>query len=794
MAQDIPPPPALGPAELAAIPVAGGTASAGPEGGRDLYLEVFVNGRPMNLITRFTDLGDGVLSADAQELRNSGVLPDGAATSGEVRLDQIPGLGWRLIEPEQTIRFIVPDELLAPHMLDGAGGADGMLDEDGQPVAPQVDHGYGLVLNYGLSFEGYRASGGEIERTNSGSFDARIFMPLGALTHGFLVYQDQGRDYRYRRLDTYWRSAFPGRRMQVQLGDIATRGPGWSRPVRLGGVMVERNFGLRPDLVTLPLPGFEGSAALPSSVEVYSNSIRTYAGEVPEGPFAINDLPFSTGSGVARVVVRDVTGRETVMNLPFLVSDELLRPGTVDFALSAGRPRLGIGSDSDRYAPDVYGVGTLRVGVTNRLTLMAHAEGGKDLTMGGLGATFGVGHWGTASLSFAQSRSDRHGDGRLVDASTQLSLGRTQFSARVTQSSGRFADVASVTADAELVEDELDEFPKHIAQMSFSMPLGPGWGNSASVFWSDASYRGAPDETSFGAAYSQQIWGDSSLTVTAMSLRGEYSDTVVGAQVYVPLGRRRDVSVLAERRDGRLRQYVSASGRSEDRIPGWEWRVQADHGEGANLQGSIARDGTLGRVEVGARLSDKSSSAGLRLDGSVVAAGGGVFLSRRIDDAFAVVDAGAPGVEVMAENRPIGKTGRSGKMLVPDLRAYDANTIAIDPMNLPLDAAVGTTEEIVRPAHHAGAKVDFGVEGSAQEGVIELLNPDGTPLEVGGRVLVNGVDENTLVGFDGEVFALGLQPRNQVAVSYPDGRACTANFDYADEPGTITEIRGVICQ
>lgn len=158
-----------------------------------------------------------------------------------------------------------------------------------------------------------------------------------------------------RRLDSYWRSDFPGRAIQVQLGDVVTRGPGWSRPVRLGGMTVERNFGLRPDLVTLPLPYFEGSAALPSTVEVFSDTIRSYAAEVPAGPFRIDDLPLSGGAGLARVVLRDVTGRETQVDMPFLVSEELLRAGMMDFAISAGRPRLGIGSETDRYADRTFG-------------------------------------------------------------------------------------------------------------------------------------------------------------------------------------------------------------------------------------------------------------------------------------------------------------------------------------------------------------------------------------------------------------------------------------------------------
>ena len=40
----------------------------------------------------------------------------------------------------------------------------------------------------------------------------------------------------------------------------------WTRPVRLGGGQVQRNFGIRPDLITMPLPSLSSSAAVASTV------------------------------------------------------------------------------------------------------------------------------------------------------------------------------------------------------------------------------------------------------------------------------------------------------------------------------------------------------------------------------------------------------------------------------------------------------------------------------------------------------------------------------------------------
>lgn len=772
---------------------------AGP--GQDLYLEVFVNGQPRNLVARFTDLGDGVLSADAIDLRTSGILP-GSDAVGEVRLDQIPGLGWRLIEPEQTIRFIVPDQALAPFELDA--GVDAFssapvdeVDEDGAaeaPIAGQIDHGTGLVLNYGVSLQSVAGPEDGFDTSASAQFDARFYAPVGALSHSFAVVPNVDGSYRHRRLDSYWRSSFPKRSVQVQIGDLATRGPGWSRPVRLGGMMVERNFGLRPDLVTIPLAGFEGQAALPSTVEVFSNSIQAYSADVPAGPFSIRDLPLATGSGVARVVVRDIAGNETEIDLPFLVSDQLLRPGMADFSVSAGRPRLGIGSDSDRYGDDIFGVATLRYGVSDALTVSAHAEGGSDLAMAGLGTSFRLAHLGTASFNAAHSRS---GDwqGSLVDVSTKFGLGRARVSGRVMRTAGQFTDIAALSAIPTLAGPDATEFPKQTAQLSLSVPMGlQVGGGGASLFLSDIRYGdGRPDDSTLGASYSRQLWGNASLTVGAASLRGARRDRAVSLNLNMPLGARHSVGAMTERRRNGTRHYLQANGRSDRGIPSWDWRLQADRADSSSVRGSAAVQGGLGRIEIAGHAQDGNRSLGLRVEGSVVAAGGGLFVSRQISDAFAVVDAGAPGVEVSAENRPVGRTGRSGKILVPDLRAYEVNKVTIDPLNLPLDAAIGATEMTVRPAHRAGATLDFQVEASAREALVELVDGGGRPLEVGGRVILNGGQDDFLVGFDGETFLSGLSDTNVIDVSYPDGRRCQATLGYADQPGSLTQMRGVPC-
>ncbi|MBC7739531.1 MAG: fimbrial biogenesis outer membrane usher protein [Candidatus Saccharibacteria bacterium] len=767
---------------------------------RELFLEVFINDAATGLITRFSETAGGGLTADGQELANTGILPLSKGAQGEIRVDQLPGVTYQIDEAAQTISFVAVEAALATKMITAAPEADTAAlgpppdAVTGEPEANHVDTGSGVVLNYNLSLETQIAGSGAMA---FGDFDFRLFLPIGALSHSFSLSEaEAGSDsaFSYTRLETFWRTALPNQAVQVQIGDITTRGPTWTTPVRLGGILIERNFDLRPDLVTIPLPGFEGSAAVPSTVDVYADSIRRFSTSVPAGPFSLTDLPFGTGSGNAEVILRDVTGHETRIDLPFMVSSDLMRKGLVDYAVALGRPRLGIGTETDRYGTDLVGAATLRFGLTNAITLATHVESGADLQMGGVGATFRVGTFGTASLNVAHSGSDL-GTGTLVDAQAGLTFGTVHASGRMMRTEGDFADIARATAESVGPDVTLPGLLISLNQLSISMPFGQGGAfGTASLFYADAHRFGAGPDSSLGVSYSRQIMHGSTLNVTLLAVKGDTSDVVMGLGLYIPLGDRVAAGAGIEHRDGNWRQTLSAAGHPADQTPGWNWQMQATHDIDTSLQASTSRQFAYGTLNLGTRLSGTEQSAGLRLEGALVASGGGLFATNRIDDAFAVVDAGAPGVDVLFENRSVGTTGRSGKLLVPGLRSYDTNSLAIDPATLPLDADVPATSSTIRPAHRSGVKVDFAISANPASAMVALVTPQGEPMPVGLTAVLTGTGEPFLIGYDGMVYALGLAAQNEMMVQTADGSTCRAEFAYVDEPGTISQIDGVVCQ
>ena len=110
-------------------------------------------------------------------------------------------------------------------------------------------------------------------------------------------------------------------------GDVISDALSWSTSVRMGGISYGRDFSLRPDLVTWPLPAFSGEAAVPTSVDLFINGYRSGSTRLQPGPFTLTNLPYINGAGDAVLVTTDALGRQVSTTLPFYVTAICLSRG-----------------------------------------------------------------------------------------------------------------------------------------------------------------------------------------------------------------------------------------------------------------------------------------------------------------------------------------------------------------------------------------------------------------------------------------------------------------------------------
>jgi outer membrane usher protein len=225
---------------------------------------------------------------------------------------------------------------------------------------------------------------------------------------------------------------------------------------------------------------------------------------------------------------------------------------------------------------------------------------------------------------------------------------------------------------------------------------------------------------------------------------------------------------------------------------GYGWRIGAERGANEREYASGSYRGQGGRIEAGVQRSDSGIAASASLDGAVVLADWDLFITNRIEDAFAIVDAGVAGVEVRRQNRAVGKTGRRGNILVPNLASYRSSRIDIDQDSLPLGAAIPTTSETVIPRELSGVVVNFGVEEDAAAALVTFRDEAGTYLPVGLEAQLIGGGA-FVIGYDGQAYMAGLTSANQVVVDLGDGRSCRAQFTYRPHPDGQNPTEDVLC-
>ncbi len=768
---------------------------------QDYQLDVSINGQPTKLVARFSHSGDGRFSSPASELRELGIkVADGVADGELVPLDSIGGLSYVYDEQMQAIAIEAGDDQRITKTYDARG------ERDGSKIATAD---YGAVLNYAA----FGALGGEddLSNFNGGSFsginaslDGRVFTPYGVLNQTAIAGMTLAQETSGLRLETTYTFTDQDNLVTWRGGDVISGGVGWSRPVRLGGMQAQRTFSIRPDLVTTPLPAVSGSAAVPSTVDVFVNGVKSHSQQVGAGPYQIDNIPSISGSGVAQVITRDAAGRESVQSLSFYTSPRLLRPGLYDFSVEGGYARRGFGVENFDYGVPAASA-TLRSGITDWLTAEVHAEGSEDLINAGAGFAVRAFDASVVGAAISASLSDQ-GTGTQFYGSFETKIGAVTINARAQHAIGDYDDLASLTARAD--NGRLSartagfsgigrnvfslEPPRAIDSITISAPLSFDKSTISAMFLRYEPENGERSDF-VTATYSRPLIANANMYATGFTDLNDSDQTGVYVGVSMPLDDGISVSAALASRQNAYSGYLDANKPVGPEAGSWGWRIRDFEGDNAYRTAAVGHRMSAARLEASLRQDENGVRGAGEIEGALAMLGGDVYMTNRIDDGFAVVDAHAPGVRVQRENVVAGVTNEDGKILIPNLNAYQKNKVAIDPMDLPLNAEFASTFDYATPGYKSGVYVNFDVKQARPSALVILKDAAGAFLPAGSEGRLEGSDEPFYVGYDGQAFIKGIGAVNTIRVSY-DGRDCTARFAFAPTDNIQPTIGPEVCQ
>jgi outer membrane usher protein FimD/PapC len=760
-----------------------------------LFLNISINSNTSEDLFAVKQSKDGKLYIRSGDLKALRVKMDEQIPDSKwVCLNELKGIRFKYLENEQSLNLQMPLSMLTGYSVDLTGQQ--ITSSNSLKMKPLN----AAILNYSL----YHTITND-ENIFSGSAEGIFNSAIGNFSSGVLYNGSNENSYSHEkwvRLESKWQYVDPEKVRIYTLGDFISNSSDWGSSVRLAGFQWSSAYSQRGDIVTSALPQFSGSAALPSTLDLYVNQQKIYSGLVPSGPFDIKQLPFISGNEVT-LVTTDATGQQSITKKPYYFSSKILAKGINEFSVDVGVPRYNYGLYSNDYDTATFASGAIRYGYSNSLTLSGGTEASTDglinLGTGFAKNLFGVGVI-NADIATSQYK-DENGYSALLGLEGRISK-NISFNSSYRRVFDNYFDLARVSQVRYLKDNQSNAEPQNYlnysaladeifrAGINYNFYAGYGvYVGYNQIKYSDNSYKLLSANLSGSL---NKNWG---FYTSAYKDYENYKDYgIYFALRYTPSTRINAITSFSND-SGKTTYRQEINGFTDPQIGsfGWGGYVERDtdaHADNASVYGSYrARAAYLtGRYN---RIGDNDQVA-VSATGSLVAAAGRIFAANEIGDGYAVVTNAGPQSQILNGGVNLGATDKSGRFLIANLRPYLSHHIYLDPSYLPLEWDVTSTNQTALVGYRQGTLVDFGAH-QVISGVVKVVDKNNSPLLPGYSVQING-QQDGVVGYDGEVFVPNLLQQNKLEVDLLDHGSCQVNFAYESKQYSAKKLGPYVCQ
>ncbi len=569
------------------------------------------------------------------------------------------------------------------------------------------------------------------------------------------------------------------------LGDTYATAGGLGGALFLGGVSVSRSFDLDPYFSRYPSFSLTGAVTTPSTVDVWVNGSVVKRQEVAPGPFQVTNLLLPAGSGTTRVVVRDVFGQEREITSGFYASTAVLAKGLSEFTYNLGFARENVSTESWGYGSLSF-LGRHRYGFSDSVTAELRLEADEHLVSGGPGFAWRLPFGELEGYVAASRDAGRNG---AAGSLAYRYIGRPVNFGAALRALGPYYAALGLRADQDRPRWDGSAF------------VGVQFGRLASVTlqYTRTVPRDAPSQTRLSISDSTGLTRTWNLILTYSRVR---QGTTEGNEAFVGL------SVFLGHATTALASYSHASGLNTGAIDvqrslpvgtGFGYRVNGSAGDGpSQANGLVQYNAPFGHYEAGLGRSGGETTSTLTVSGGVVALGGSVFLTRPVEESFALLRVpGVEGVRGSASNQEIGRTDSKGDLLIPNLIPYYGNRIGISDRDVPMDYEIDAVERTVATPLRGGAVVTFPVRrvtGVTGRIVVDVAGREVVPAY--GELTVTGPDGTARVspvGTEGAFFLENLPAGRHPAVLEYRETVCRFTLSLPASPSALVDIGTVRC-
>ena len=560
------------------------------------------------------------------------------------------------------------------------------------------------------------------------------------------------------RLNTTATLALPEKALLISAGDVITLGSEVQRPLRVGGIQIGSDFALRPDLITNPLPQFQGQVAVPTSVDLIVNDRRFQSSEIEAGEFRVHNIPMAAGRGEVSVVLRDELGQETVQTARIYTAPEMLDKGLSQWGAATGWIRRRFGTRSNDYR-DLVGTFYVRRGLTRSLTVGMSGEAGVGLWNVGAQAQGTIGAVAMLYGEARYSRTSREMGALLKLGAESVGRGVSGRVEAVLPTKG-YRDIAAQSGDGPVPRQFIGSLDFDLADSTrfqfsvarLSRPFDPSQLISA-------------EKTTVLRAAARHELTDRMTLAADVSFRKSAgrSELVAGLNLNMRFGPRTSASASLQHTAAETVAAQLSYFRPDTEIGEFGYAAHARVGERSRYAGTVAYRAPFARVAADAEYAAGNVAARVRAEGSLVIADKRIFARDRASDAYALVRTGnVGGVTVTHEHREVGRSDDSGRLLVTRITPLVPMQFDIAPDKLPSAAVARSTFRRMQASRGGVVLVDMDIE-AYRSVLLRVVDERGEPLPVGSTIVALPSGREYMVAFDGLVDFNGLSTDDWIA-------------------------------
>lgn len=579
-------------------------------------------------------------------------------------------------------------------------------------------------------------------------------------------------------------------------GDQTASTGALGQTMQLGGIGFYRAYAMDPSLITTPTARFIGATPVAGDVEVYVDGIRVYSAPVKPGTFELDNITRYAGLRHVEVLVRDPLGQviQRSSSTTYL-SDRLLRGGLDEFTYAVGVVRPEIGVNSDRY----HGLGFAaahRVGLTDSITLGAHADGTPDYATAGADATFRLGNLGVLGVEGAAGRPKEIG--HVAGAANLLysySAGGFGVDMNYQRLQRGFLPPSTLLPQFVPLNDAG-------VQLSYGSPRYGTFTATATR----SEFEDGSRQRSYTLLYNVSPSVHWNIDATLGRINGQagaQSGVAASLSVNYFFGDRTTVTARVQRTPGNGTEYDVELARTAPIGPGFGYRVDAQHSAGIyQVRPQVQLNTDMLEYTLGVASAHGSGANSTTAEASIAGAyayvGGVGAFTRPIYDSFAIIKTGSlDGVTVRQNSQDAGRSGRDGTLLASTVGSYVESRFTLDANTVPIDTIIGQNVVTVVPALRGGVLVDFALRPQRAVSGVLILRRGKDEKALGGidALLASGTSQLQLfTATDGGFYIEDAAPGTYRADIRADGGSCRVALDVAVEARMPLNVGKVYCE